>query len=86
MVTKIKSWGNSLGLRISKKLAKDLHLKDGSHVNVEIQNGKIIITPKESPDYSLEELLEGMEEHGVMQQYIQKEPVGAEIFWTDKNE
>jgi antitoxin MazE len=48
MDTVISKWGNSLGIRIPKLLAKELHLKNGSRVDIIIDNKKIIIRPKQN--------------------------------------
>ena len=50
----IRKWGNSLGLRIPMRLAKQLHISSGSIVTLEIDNGRIIIQP---PKYDLEAML-----------------------------
>jgi antitoxin MazE len=50
----VKKWGNSLGVRIPKIMAKDLNLKDGSSVEIEDSNGNIIISPKK---HNLNDLL-----------------------------
>lgn len=50
----IQKWGNSLGLRIPMQLAKQLQLHLGSPVNIEIDNGTIVIHP---PKYSLDNML-----------------------------
>jgi antitoxin MazE len=54
METHIQKWGNSLGLRIPNKIIKQLQLHPGSAVNVEIENGRIII---ETPKYDLDTML-----------------------------
>lgn len=50
----IQKWGNSLGIRIPKQFAKQLHLHPGSPVHLEIEDGKLIV---HSPQYNLEDLL-----------------------------
>lgn len=54
MQSHVQKWGNSLGLRIPMKLAKQLHLEAGSSVTLEVDDGRIII---QTPKYSLEEML-----------------------------
>jgi len=46
MTAKIKKWGNSLGIRIPKDIANSINLTDDSEIEISIENGKIIITPK----------------------------------------
>jgi antitoxin MazE len=57
MQTHIRKWGNSLGLRIPIKMIKQLHLRLGSLVNIDIEDDKLIM---EKPKYHLDELLEGI--------------------------
>jgi antitoxin MazE len=45
MVTKIKKWGNSQGLRLGKRLLEDAHLAVGDDVDVTAQDGLIVIAP-----------------------------------------
>lgn len=51
----IRKWGNSLGLRIPLRWAKQLNLHQGSEVTLEIEEGKIIIKP---PKYHLDTMLD----------------------------
>lgn len=57
MESHIKKWGNSFGIRIPKKLARSLHLSPGSPVNLEIEEGRLII---EIPQYNLETMLQSI--------------------------
>ena len=45
MVTKIQKWGNSQGLRISRQLLEDAHLKVGDEVDVVSREGVIVVAP-----------------------------------------
>ena len=82
-VTKIRTWGNSLGLRLPKSLVNALRLQDGSTVEIIEMEGKIINQPQEQSSFTLEELLVGMDQEGVMDQYISKTPTGKERFWEE---
>jgi len=53
----IQKWGNSLGLRIPIKLAKKLQLHPGSTVDLEVEDGRLII---QSPKYDLDTMLKGI--------------------------
>jgi antitoxin MazE len=57
MRTQIQKWGNSLGLRIPMRFAKQLNLHEGSSVAIEIENDRIIIEP---PKYDLETMLKNI--------------------------
>jgi antitoxin MazE len=45
MVTKVQSWGNSQGLRLSKQVLEDAHVSVGDNVDVVVRDGVIVITP-----------------------------------------
>ncbi len=57
MQAHIQKWGNSLGVRIPKGIAKELHLHPGSPVTLEIEDGRIVV---QVPQYTLDALLEGI--------------------------
>lgn len=57
MVTKLQKWGNSLGLRLPKKLADDLQMESGSEVDIAIVKGKLVLTPVKPRRITLDELL-----------------------------
>lgn len=53
MEAKIQKWGNSLGIRIPINIIRDLALENGSTVDIEEIEDRIIIKPKRN----LEDLL-----------------------------
>ncbi len=54
----VKKWGNSLATRIPKAIADMIDLHLNQKINIEAENGKIIITPvAEKKEYTLNELL-----------------------------
>ncbi len=57
MLTKIQKWGNSLGLRIPKSLAKEARVEAGSPIDIALDDGQLVIRPVRSPAYQLDELL-----------------------------
>ena len=57
MKIQIQKWGNSLALRIPKSFAVESKIKQGSTVEVSLENGKIIVFPVAEPEYLLDELL-----------------------------
>lgn len=54
MQARIQKWGNSFGLRIPMQVAKQLQLRSGSSVDIEIEDGRLIIQP---PKYDLDQML-----------------------------
>ena len=45
MVTKVQSWGNSQGLRLSKQVLADARVSVGDDVDVVVRDGLIVVTP-----------------------------------------
>ena len=45
MVTKVQSWGNSQGLRLSKQILEDASVSVGDGVDVAVRDGIIVVTP-----------------------------------------
>lgn len=58
MKTQIKRWGNAAALRIPKAMLKELSLDIGSSVDLKEDHGHLIIEPINSPEPTLQELLE----------------------------
>jgi antitoxin MazE len=56
MITHVQKWGNSLGVRIPKNIAEDIHVEDGATVEMRVEEGNLVIAPVGKPVYSLEEL------------------------------
>jgi len=48
MLAKIQKWGNSQGLRLTKKLLEDAQLVVGDEVDVSVKNGVVIVKPAKS--------------------------------------
>ncbi len=54
--THISKWGNSLGLRLPKSVAREAQLDEGDKVEVSVRNGTIVVRPTR-PSYSLDDLV-----------------------------
>jgi antitoxin MazE len=74
----VRKWGNSLGIRIPGNLAKDVSLKDGSSVDIEEQDGQIIIRPKNK--YDLKDLIAKISSDNIHEEIESSGPVGTEIW------
>lgn len=55
----ITRWGNSLGVRIPKDLARKLGMTEGTIVDVSADGDQLVMRAAK-PSYKLDELLEGM--------------------------
>jgi antitoxin MazE len=45
MQTRIRRWGNSLGLRIPKSFAAEARVEEGSAVDLSVEDGRLVIRP-----------------------------------------
>lgn len=80
MKTKIKKWGNSLALRIPKSFALNANLRQDELVDISIDKERIIITPIGEKEYSLDDLLAGVSEDNLHDEFDTGAPVGKEIW------
>jgi antitoxin MazE len=60
MRTKVRKWGNSLGVRIPKAVAEEAAVGEGSAVDVSVSEGRIVVTPIAARRYTLATLLGGV--------------------------
>ena len=80
MQTQIKKWGNSLALRIPKSFALNANLRQNELVDLTIEKERIVITPIGEKEYSLDELLERVNERNLHGEFDTGAPVGKEIW------
>lgn len=53
-----KRWGNSLAIRISRLIAKQLNIDENTKCQVTVENNRIVITPEpDKPTYQLSDLI-----------------------------
>jgi antitoxin MazE len=45
MVTKVQKWGNSQGLRLSRRRLEEARISVGDEVNVAVHDGAIVVAP-----------------------------------------
>jgi antitoxin MazE len=65
METAVAKWGNSLALRLPATIAADLRVKEGTPVDIRIEDDTLLVTPSK-PKFRLSDLLEGYDrdQHG----------------------
>lgn len=80
MKVQIQKWGNSLALRIPKAFAVESNVTGGSTVDVSMENGKIIVTPINEREYTLEELVDGITDDNLHGEVDWGRPVGNEVW------
>jgi antitoxin MazE len=77
--TQVSRWGNSLGVRLPKSIAREAHLDEGDTVAVSVDNGAIVIRPSR-PRYSLEELVARITTRNRHDESDWGHPVGHEVW------
>jgi len=83
MEVTLRRWGNSIGLRIPRGLMAELDLSENSTVDLRVEDGKLIVAPKQQGrkwKYSLGELLAGVTEENVHPETDWGAPVGDEVW------
>ena len=73
----VKKWGNSLGIRIPGLIARELSLKDGSFVDINEKEKKIVIIPIKKN--RLSEMVNRINEENLHAEIDTGKPVGKEI-------
>jgi len=77
MQVQISRWGNSLGVRIPRDVARRAGLSEGSRVEIEAEDNRIVIAPS-APRYRLADLLEGMTPEAMREAFDWGPDVGRE--------
>jgi len=80
--TNLRKVGGSIMLAIPPALLKVLHLREGEKVDVEVNNGCLVIEPAKRPHYTLDKLLAQCNASAKMskddQAWLNDKPVGKE--------
>ena len=82
MITKVRKWGNSQGLRIAKQVLEDARILVGDEVDVNAHDGAIVIVPvrKVRGKQNLQDLVSRIPENYRAAEIEWGEPVGGEIW------
>jgi antitoxin MazE len=76
----VSRWGNSLALRLPSAVASSLNMREGTQVEIRVEDHSIVITPSK-PRYRLADLLAGYDpdkhRHGEMDD---GGPIGREVW------
>lgn len=59
MQATIQKWGNSLAVRLPSHVAKETNLKEGSQVEVSVEDGSVVLRAA-TPRYRLSDLIAQM--------------------------
>ncbi len=80
METRVKVWGNSLALRIPKRMAEEVGLYEDSQVELRLEEGKLIIVPVSEPQYELDLLLAQITPENLHGEVATGQAVGGEAW------
>ncbi len=81
--TAVTRWGNSLGVRLPKGLAKSAGLSEGDSVDLSFEDNAVVMR-RAKPRYKLDELLSLITPENIHPETDWGEPVGRERFWEDE--
>jgi antitoxin MazE len=74
---RIARWGNSLGVRIPKAVAKEVGLDEGTNVEVRVSGRNLVLAPAHR-EYNLKELVAGITPRNRHQETDWGAPIGNE--------
>jgi antitoxin MazE len=80
MRTAVAQWGNSLAIRIPRTVAADAGIGKGTRLQVEVEAGRIVLTPVEVPAITLEALLAGVTDQNIHGEIATGSVVGDEAW------
>jgi antitoxin MazE len=80
MVAIVAKWGNSLAVRIPQNLAKEIHLAEGTEIDLGVVDGTLVIKPRNRKRYSLDELIEGITPENIHGEINSGIAVGNEVW------
>jgi antitoxin MazE len=74
----VKKWGNSASVRIPAAVMQAAKLSLDTPVDVREENGRIIIEPDQSPEFLLDDLLDGITSENAHEAIETGGPLGQE--------
>jgi antitoxin MazE len=80
MNTHVQRWGNSLAIRIPKAFAEETGLQPNDEVEITVRDGQIVVTPRKTKTYTLEELAEKITEENRHDEWDMGPAVGKEVW------
>ena len=80
MRTTAQKWGNSLAIRVPKSVAVQVGLKAQDDLDIEVQDGNVVLKPCLRRVYRLEDLVKRITPKNVHREIETGTPVGREIW------
>jgi len=82
MLAKVQKWGNSQGLRLSRRVLEDVQISVGEEVDVVVRDGTIVVAPvkRVRGRYSLRRLVARIPKEYRVKELDWGKPVGKETW------
>jgi antitoxin MazE len=78
MKTTAQKWGNSLAIRVPKRVAEEAGLREKDSVDIEVREGTLVVRPHLRRVYRLEDLLKRITPKNIHHELDFGGPVGRE--------
>ena len=80
MQISVGKWGNSNAIRIPAELLKAISAKQGDKLDVEIENGKLVLGLDSKDELTFEQLFKDYSGESLKSLLVEFEPVGNELW------
>lgn len=80
MQIQVGKWGNSNAIRIPLDLLKAIGAKQGDKLNVEVENGKLILEKENANELTIAKLFENYSGESFDSELVEFEPMGNELW------
>ncbi len=78
--TNLRKVGGSIMLAVPPSILQVLGLATDAQVNLQVKDGKLVIEPKQKPEYSLSQLLQEQQQAGLVDDpWLDIKPAGREL-------
>ncbi|WP_097472921.1 AbrB/MazE/SpoVT family DNA-binding domain-containing protein [Escherichia coli] len=75
----VKKWGNSPSVRLPAAIVRQASLSVNDVVELVVEDGRIVIVPVKTKEYSLDALMSGITDDNLHSEISFGEPVGKEL-------
>lgn len=75
----VKKWGNSPSVRLPAAIVRQASLSVDDVVELVVEDGRIVIMPVKTKEYSLDSLMSGITDDNLHSEISFGEPVGKEL-------
>lgn len=80
MKTTAQKWGNSLAIRVPKSVAMQVGLKAKDDLEIEVQEGNVVLKPHIRRVYRLEDLVKRITPKNLHHEINSGAPIGREVW------